>query len=221
MFSVLQRRMCDYRFGITHNHAAGCNFPTNYHISTTTVLRWKDLKWFTEHVEYSAASLAIETNPRERERERESVRACVCVCVCEVEQSVPLSVRLTLSYEQYEYFIKSRPVLQFRQYGACVSSCGALIQLQTLMRCSAARAQWPCITCTKFTFFPMHFASCWKIPRKRSSLMPRRLRVFKRLHIQSRFSRPEPLLFLPSSSSVVLTRLSGPRSRPTTSKKIW
>jgi hypothetical protein len=29
----------------------------------------------------------------------------------------------------------------------------------------------------------------------------------------SRLSRPEPLLFLPSSSSVVLTRLSGPRSR--------
>jgi hypothetical protein len=27
-----------------------------------------------------------------------------------------------------------------------------------------------------------------------------------------RFSRPEPLLSLPSSSSVVLTRLSGPRS---------
>jgi hypothetical protein len=37
----------------------------------------------------------------------------------------------------------------------------------------------------------------------------------------SRFSRPEPLLFLPSSSSIVLTRLSGPRSRPTTSQKIW
>jgi hypothetical protein len=32
----------------------------------------------------------------------------------------------------------------------------------------------------------------------------------------SRFSRPEPLPFLSSSSSVVLTRLSGPRSRPTT-----
>jgi hypothetical protein len=32
----------------------------------------------------------------------------------------------------------------------------------------------------------------------------------------SRRSRPEPLLFLPSSSSVVLTRLSGHRSRPTT-----
>jgi hypothetical protein len=32
----------------------------------------------------------------------------------------------------------------------------------------------------------------------------------------SRISRPEPLLFVPSSSSVVLTRLSGPRSRPTT-----
>jgi hypothetical protein len=37
----------------------------------------------------------------------------------------------------------------------------------------------------------------------------------------SRFSRPEPLLFLPSSSSVVLMRLSGPLSRPTTSQKIW
>jgi hypothetical protein len=34
-------------------------------------------------------------------------------------------------------------------------------------------------------------------------------------------SRPEPLLFLPSSSSIVLTRLSGPRPRPTTSQKIW
>jgi hypothetical protein len=35
----------------------------------------------------------------------------------------------------------------------------------------------------------------------------------------SRFSRPEPLSFLPSSSSIVLTRLSGPRSRHTTSQK--
>jgi hypothetical protein len=35
----------------------------------------------------------------------------------------------------------------------------------------------------------------------------------------SRLSRPEPLLFLLSSSSVVLTRLSWPRYRPTTSKK--
>jgi hypothetical protein len=37
----------------------------------------------------------------------------------------------------------------------------------------------------------------------------------------SRFFRPEPLLFLSSTSSVVLMRLSGPRSRPTTSQKIW
>jgi hypothetical protein len=37
----------------------------------------------------------------------------------------------------------------------------------------------------------------------------------------SSLSRPEPLLFLSSSSSVVLTRLSGPRSRLTTSQKIW
>jgi hypothetical protein len=36
------------------------------------------------------------------------------------------------------------------------------------------------------------------------------------LRLYSRVSRLEPLLFLPSSSSVVLTRLSGPRSRPTT-----
>jgi hypothetical protein len=35
----------------------------------------------------------------------------------------------------------------------------------------------------------------------------------------SRISRPEPLLFLPSRSSIVLTRLSGPRSRSTTSQK--
>jgi hypothetical protein len=36
-----------------------------------------------------------------------------------------------------------------------------------------------------------------------------------------RISRPEPLLFLPSSSSIVHTRLSGPRSRPIASQKIW
>jgi hypothetical protein len=36
----------------------------------------------------------------------------------------------------------------------------------------------------------------------------------------SRFSRPVSLLFLSSSSSIVLTRLSGPRYRPTF-QKIW
>jgi hypothetical protein len=35
------------------------------------------------------------------------------------------------------------------------------------------------------------------------------------------FLDPEQLLFHSSSSSVILTRLSGPRSRPTTSQKIW
>jgi hypothetical protein len=35
------------------------------------------------------------------------------------------------------------------------------------------------------------------------------------------FSRPEPLLFLPSSSSIALTRLSGPHFIRTTSQKIW
>jgi hypothetical protein len=37
----------------------------------------------------------------------------------------------------------------------------------------------------------------------------------------SGISRPELLLFLSNSSSVVLTRLSEPRSRPITSQKIW
>jgi hypothetical protein len=37
----------------------------------------------------------------------------------------------------------------------------------------------------------------------------------------SRISRLQPLLFLPSRCSIVLTRLSGPRSRPTTSQKMW
>jgi hypothetical protein len=35
------------------------------------------------------------------------------------------------------------------------------------------------------------------------------------------FLDPEPLLFHSSSSSVILTRLSGPRSRPAISQKIW
>jgi hypothetical protein len=37
----------------------------------------------------------------------------------------------------------------------------------------------------------------------------------------SRFSRPKPLLFLPSSSLNVFTKLRGLRSRPTTYQKIW
>jgi hypothetical protein len=39
------------------------------------------------------------------------------------------------------------------------------------------------------------------------------------LQPHSRFSIPNPLLFLSNSSSIVLKRLSGPRSRPTTSRK--
>jgi hypothetical protein len=35
------------------------------------------------------------------------------------------------------------------------------------------------------------------------------------------FLDPEPLLFDSSGSSVILTRLSGPRSRPISSQKIW
>jgi hypothetical protein len=35
------------------------------------------------------------------------------------------------------------------------------------------------------------------------------------------FSRPDRLLFLPCSSSFILTRPSGPSSRPTTTEKTW
>jgi hypothetical protein len=41
------------------------------------------------------------------------------------------------------------------------------------------------------------------------------------LWLYSRFYKPEPPLFPSSSSSIVLTRLSEPRSRPTASWKIW
>jgi hypothetical protein len=41
------------------------------------------------------------------------------------------------------------------------------------------------------------------------------------LQPKSRFSRPELLLFLSSSYSVLLTRLSGPHSRPSTTQKMW
>jgi hypothetical protein len=39
--------------------------------------------------------------------------------------------------------------------------------------------------------------------------------------LYSRIYRQELLLFLPSSMSIVLTELSGLRSRPITSQKIW
>jgi hypothetical protein len=38
---------------------------------------------------------------------------------------------------------------------------------------------------------------------------------------ESRFSRPQPFIFLPSSSSVVFSRLSEHRFRPAASQKIW
>jgi hypothetical protein len=39
--------------------------------------------------------------------------------------------------------------------------------------------------------------------------------------LQSRFYKPEPLLFHSSSSTVILTNLSGPRSALIASQKIW
>jgi hypothetical protein len=52
----------------------------------------------------------------------------------------------------------------------------------------------------------------WKVPRCQCNGSPL---------LYSCLSRSEPLFFLSSSSSALLTRLSGPRSRPTTSQKIW
>jgi hypothetical protein len=51
----------------------------------------------------------------------------------------------------------------------------------------------------------------YKVPRgqRNGSLRP-----------YSRISRPNPLRFLPSSSLILFIRLSGPRSRPTTSQII-
>jgi hypothetical protein len=54
------------------------------------------------------------------------------------------------------------------------------------------------------------------IPTERSPLVGQLLRTrgVGSLWPYSRVSRPQPLIFLPSSSSIALTRLSGPRSRP-------
>jgi hypothetical protein len=43
--------------------------------------------------------------------------------------------------------------------------------------------------------------------------------VFSSIKNFGRWTKPLP--FLPSTSSIVLTRLSGPRSRPIASRKIW
>jgi hypothetical protein len=63
------------------------------------------------------------------------------------------------------------------------------------------------------------------IPTERPPLVGEVLRIegatWSAWRSYSRLSRLEPLLFLSSSSAVVLTTLSGPRSRPTTSQKIW
>jgi hypothetical protein len=41
------------------------------------------------------------------------------------------------------------------------------------------------------------------------------------IRLYSRFSRPKPLIFLPSSSSIEITRLSGSCSKPAAFQKIW
>jgi hypothetical protein len=65
-------------------------------------------------------------------------------------------------------------------------------------------------------------AACWRSYCQLSRIEERRVvSAADSLRQYSRLSRPEPLLFLSSSPSIVLTRLSGPRSRPTTSQKIW
>jgi hypothetical protein len=69
------------------------------------------------------------------------------------------------------------------------------------------------------------------IPTERPPLVGEVSAKFRRYRVQrvqrdrslrpySRLSRPEQLLFLSRSSSIVLTKLSGPRSRPTTPQNI-
>jgi hypothetical protein len=56
------------------------------------------------------------------------------------------------------------------------------------------------------------------------TLADRGCRVVRATDLHGRnlgFLDPEPLLFYSSSSSIILTRLNGTRSRPTTSQKIW
>jgi hypothetical protein len=83
-----------------------------------------------------------------------------------------------------------------------------------------------------FFFYSMVWVRERTIPTKRPPLLGEMVANFcgqrvprgqrdGSLQPYSRFSRLEPLLFLPSSSATVLMRLSGPRSRPTASHKIW
>jgi hypothetical protein len=59
------------------------------------------------------------------------------------------------------------------------------------------------------------------IPTKRLPLVDETSANFLRIEGVAWSAQRISLLFLSSSSSVVLTRLSGPRSRPTTSQKLW
>jgi hypothetical protein len=65
---------------------------------------------------------------------------------------------------------------------------------------------------TRANYIDRATAACWRIVYFCGLRVPRGQRVGS-LRPYSRFSRQEPL---PSRSIVVLTRLSGPRSRPTT-----
>jgi hypothetical protein len=62
-------------------------------------------------------------------------------------------------------------------------------------------------------------AACRRSLCQRLLIVPRGQRD-ESLRPYSRLSKPDPLLFLPSSSSIVLMRLSGPCSRTTTSQEI-
>jgi hypothetical protein len=98
------------------------------------------------------------------------------------------------------------------------------------------KSKHPQMTCLQQVPIPKLNSVAWvrerTIPTKRPPLVVEvsadfrgyrvpRSQCDRSLRSYSRFSRPEPLLFLPNSSSIVLTRLSGPRFRPTTSRKIF
>jgi hypothetical protein len=74
----------------------------------------------------------------------------------------------------------------------------------------------------KTTPWPESTSELYRLSDRRllAKLVPT-LQIESASYSYSPLSRLKPILFLPSSSSVVLTRLSGIRSRPTTSQKIW
>jgi hypothetical protein len=105
--------------------------------------------------------------------------------------------------------------------------CGFLVSKRSTMRATCVRKHR--LKSTNNNSWPQSAGELYRLSDRRSSAklvstsadtwVSRSQRVGT-LRSYSRLSRPKPLLFLSSSSSIVLTRLSEPRSRHTTSQKV-